>query len=127
MTSAEVALSLFAGRSCYGPVLTGTITHQARLWLWTSTKAPASWHFLTIDGDAGVAIAAHEAMQRLEMGKARGFGSVKVLARIGESCWNSSVFPGSARGGFLLPVKAAIRRAEDLAEGDDVVVRLQLL
>ena len=32
-------------------------------------------------------------MQRLEFGRRRGFGSVKVMARIGETQWKTSVFP----------------------------------
>src|SRR3546814_3833162 len=44
-------------------------------------------------GPAAEAIAMHERLRRLEYGARRGFGSVKVLARIGETEWKSSVFP----------------------------------
>lgn len=104
-----------------------TLTHQSRLWLWTTPAAPAVWHFITIDGAAGQAIAAHEAMTRLEAGKGRGFGSVKVRARIGTSVWNTSVFPSKAHDGYLLPVKAAVRKVERLGTGDRTEVRLELL
>jgi len=103
-----------------------TTTHTAALWLWTTPGAPASWHFLTLDGAAGEAIAAHEAMRRLELGRGRGFGSVKVRARIGGSDWATSVFPSKTHDGYLLPVKAAVRKAEGLAAGDRVAVRLDL-
>ncbi len=107
------------------------LTHTALLWLWTSPEAPATWHFLTIDSAAGEAIAAHEAMRRLELGprsgRARGFGSVKVRARIGGSEWATSVFPSKAHDGYLLPVKAAVRKAEKLAAGDNIAVELDLL
>ena len=33
------------------------------LWIWTSPEAPASWHFLTIDGEAGDAIRATALMR----------------------------------------------------------------
>lgn len=82
---------------------------------------------MTITGDAGEAIAAHEAMRRLEFGKGRGFGSVKVRARIGETSWNTSVFPSKEMGGYLLPVKLAVRRAEDMTKGDMAEVALELL
>ena len=107
------------------------LTHQSRLWLWTTPQAPAKWHFITIDGEAGDAIGAHEAMRRLELGPRgggrRGFGSVKVRAQIGGSLWATSVFPSKAEGGYLLPVKAAVRKAEKLAAGDMAEVRLELL
>lgn len=107
--------------------MTESLTHTAILWLWTTPEAPASWHFLTINGAAGEAIAAHEAMRRLELGKARGFGSVKVRAQAGKSVWPTSVFPSKEHGGYLLPVKAAIRKAENLAAGDAVALTLELL
>jgi hypothetical protein len=103
------------------------VVHSAQIWLWAAPEAPASWHFLTIDGQAGEAIAAHEAMDRLGSGKRRGFGSVKVRARIGDSEWATSVFPSKPHAGYLLPVKAAIRKAQKLAAGDEVAVALDLL
>ena len=103
-----------------------TITYADKVWLWTSTTSPGSWHFLTIDGAAGEAIAAHEAMRRLELGGGRGFGSVKVRALVGQSEWSTSVFPSSDRG-FILPLKAAIRKAEGIAQGSQVTAELELL
>jgi hypothetical protein len=63
-------------------------------------------------------------MRRLE-GMARGFGSLRVTARIGETSWQTSVFP-SRETGWMLPVKAAVRKAEGLAEGDEVVLTLEV-
>jgi len=104
-----------------------TVTHRGTIWIWSNGTSPASWHFLTIDGEAGEAIAAHEAMRRLELGAGRGFGSVKVKARIGETEWSTSVFPSQSSGGFILPLKAAVRKAEGLAEGVETEVSLKLL
>lgn len=108
-------------------MLDDTVEHSAAIWQWQG-DGPASWYFITFDGDAGEAIAAHEAQRRLELGsRRRGFGSVKVEARIRETSWRTSVFPGKAQGGYLLPVKAAVRKAEGIGEGDVVSVRLTLL
>jgi hypothetical protein len=101
------------------------ITHTGPLWRWTSDKAPATWHFLTIDGAAGEALSAAALMQRLELGRRAGFGSLKVKARIGDSQFSTSAFPSKTTG-WLLPVKAAVRKAEGLAEGDSVVVTLDI-
>lgn len=102
------------------------VSTAATLWVWKG-DGPAAWHFLTINGPAGETIAAHEAMERLELGKGRGFGSVKVAAQIGDSSWKTSVFPSKSVEGWLLPVKAAIRKAEGIVEGDEVMVTLELL
>lgn len=107
--------------------MSDTVTHTGTLWLWSGPEGTAAWHFLTIDGDAAAAIKAHEVMRRLEYGNGRGFGSVKVKARIGETRWATSVFPSKESGGWLLPVKLSVRRAEDLAAGDEAEVELELL
>jgi hypothetical protein len=85
---------------------------------------PIGWVALT--GAAADAVAAHELARRLELGKRRGFGSVKVTARIGGSRWQTSLFPQKT-GGWFLPVKKPIRLAEGLDFGDDIAGELELL
>jgi hypothetical protein len=104
--------------------VTEHLIHSGPLWRWTSDKAPAAWHFITIDGAAGEALSATALMRRLE-GGARGFGSLKVTARIGDSSFKTSVFPAKEIG-WLLPVKAAVRKAEGIGEGDEVEVVLEV-
>ena len=81
--------------------------------------------YLKIEGKDADTISTHELHSRIVRGKRRGFGSVKVEARIGESEWSTSVFPEDY--GWFLPVKAVIRRAESFAEGDEISVTLTLL
>jgi hypothetical protein len=106
--------------------MTETYTHTNKLWIWTTEKAPASWHFLTLDGAVGEAIAATAVMRRLEGGAKRGWGSIKVTATIGDTSWSTSIFPAKDLGGYLLPVKADVRKAEGLVAGDDVTVMVTL-
>jgi hypothetical protein len=103
-----------------------TYTVTTALWLWSSDKAPASWHFLTIDGEAAEAIHTLALMRRLEFGRKRGWGSIKVRATIGDTSWETSIFPAKDIGGWLLPVKAAVRKAEALVAGDEVSVTIDL-
>lgn len=104
--------------------MTEHVQHKGRLWRWTGASGGGTWHFLTIDGEAGEALSGTALMRKLE-GNTRGFGSLKVKARIGESTFATSVFPSKSDGGWLLPVKASVRRAEELAEGDPVLVLLE--
>lgn len=85
---------------------------------WSGDKA--SWFFVVLTGDVVGEI--HYAA----MGRTGGFGSVKVRATIGDTTWETSLFPSKESGGFVLPVKAAVRKAEGLAEGDDVVLSLRV-
>jgi Domain of unknown function (DUF1905) len=103
-------------------------THNvtAKLWIWASDKAQASWHFLTIEGEVADAIHTLALMRRLESGRRRGWGAMKVKARIGDTGWETSIFPDKGSGGWLLPVKAAVRNAEGLLAGENVVVTLLL-
>jgi hypothetical protein len=85
---------------------------------------PIGW--IAVTGEAADAVAAHELVRRLERGKRRGFGSVKVTARVGGSRWQTSLFPQKT-GGWFLPVKKPVRLAEGLDYGDAVAVELELL
>ena len=85
---------------------------------WSGEKA--SWFFVILTGDVVGEI--HYAA----MGHTGGFGSVKVRATIGDTTWETSVFPSKESGGFVLPVKAAVRKAESLTEGDTVSLTLHI-
>ncbi len=69
----------------------------------------------------------HARLHRLEFGRQRGFGSVKVMARVGETEWNTSVFPQSKQSEWVLLLSKKVMRAEGLSEGDLVSVMLELL
>jgi hypothetical protein len=92
------------------------------VWLWQgSDGAPAkgSWYFLTIDGETAQAIRAHAV-------NAAAWGSVYVEATIGATTWRTSLFPSKAAGGWLLPLKAAVRKADRIAEGSVIEASLAL-
>ena len=82
--------------------------------------------FVSLTGAAAEAVAAHELARRLELGRRRGFGSVKVAVTLGESTWTTSLFPQKS-GGWFLPIKKPVRVAEGLAFGAPVEGELGLL
>jgi hypothetical protein len=82
--------------------------------------------FVRIPPGAAEAIVAHEFKRRLEMGKRRGFGSVKVTVTLGDSRWQTSLFPNKD-GSWFLPVKKPVRLAESLEYGDTIEIGLALL
>ena len=86
-----------------------------------------TYHLITITGETAEAIAMHERLHRLEFSARRGFGSVKVMARVGETRWKTSVFPQGQKTEWILLVSKRVMRAENLAEGELVVLELQLL
>jgi len=96
------------------------ITVTSLLWIWQCSEAADRWYFITVPEEQSDEIRAHA------FGNPRGFRSVKVEARIDDVTWRTSVFPLNS-GGYLLPVKAEVRRKADLAAGDEVTIELKLL
>ena len=96
------------------------ITLTAPIWLWSEGKG--SWHFLTIPPDEAIPIRLESAVS----GVRRGFGSVRVEASINGVAWRTSIFPQKS-GGYILPIKADVRRRAAIAAGDEVTVSISLL
>ena len=94
------------------------ITVTGPLWLWTGEGG--SWHFLSIPEEQAGEVRAQALAAR------RGFGSVRIEARIGDVIWRTSVFPQKS-GGYILPVKAEVRCKAEIAAGDTVTVTLDLV
>ena len=95
------------------------IAFTSLLWIWRGEQA-GRWFFVTVPQEQCAEIKAHG------FANPRGFNSVKVEARIGEITWRTSVFPLSS-GGYVLPIKAAVRRKAGIAPGDEIIVELELL
>ena len=93
------------------------ITVTTPLWLWTGGQG--SWHFLTIPEEDATELRAEA------FAVARGFGSVKIEATVNGVTWRTSVFPQKS-GGYILPVKADVRRRAGIAAGDEVTVSLEI-
>jgi hypothetical protein len=80
----------------------------------------ASWYFTAIPRQLSADI--REIPRPL-----RGFGSVRVRARIGATEWTTSIFPDSASESYVLPLKKKVRDAESLVDGGPVFVYLEIL
>jgi hypothetical protein len=86
---------------------------SGEIWSW---RGPAPYHFVTVPDEECAAL---EAIAPLV---SYGWGVIPVAARIGATEWTTSLFPKD--GGYLVPVKDRVRKAEDLALGDTVTIRL---
>lgn len=90
----------------------------AKVWLY---DGPAGWHFVTVPVDLSSKIKASN------FGSQKAFGSVAIVATIGNTSWKTSVFPDSKAGAYLLPIKAAVRRKEKIQIGAEVQVALEVV
>ena len=96
------------------------ITVTVPIWLWSEGKG--SWHFLTVPAEEAVEIR----LQAAAAGPRRGFGSVRVAATINQITWRTSIFPQKS-GGYILPIKADVRRRAGVSAGDEVTLSLELV
>jgi hypothetical protein len=84
----------------------------------TFWRGPAPHHFVPVPDEES------EVLHELSPSVTYGWGMIPVTAGIGRTDWTTSLFPKD--GGYLLPVKREVRRAEGLELGDTVQVRLRL-
>ena len=82
------------------------------IWYW---RGPAPWYFVTVPEPECVTL-------RTWSYASYGWGMIPVVARIGDTAWETSLWPKDGR--YVVPVKAHVRRAEELDEGITVAVRL---
>ena len=75
-------------------------------------RGPSPFHFVTVPEEQSAAIEAVASLVTY------GWGVIPVQARIGETAFKTSLFPKGDM--YLVPVKDAVRRAEDLTLGDEV-------
>ena len=86
---------------------------SGELWHW---RGPAPFHFISVpEAEAG-------ALRTTAGSVSYGWGMIPVRARVGATGWKTSLFPKD--GGYVVPVKDAVRRAEGLEIGDRVTVQL---
>jgi hypothetical protein len=81
-------------------------------------RGPAPFHFVTVPDEQSAEIEAVSSMVTY------GWGAIPVKARIGRTDFTTSLFPKGEL--YLVPIKDAVRRAEGLVLGDEVIVQLRL-
>lgn len=81
-------------------------------------RGPAPFHWLGLPEDLCAVIRAEASRTTY------GWGVIPVRARIGTTEWETSLMPRD--GGYLLPVKDAVRKPQRLGDGDTVTVGLSV-
>ena len=86
------------------------------IWHW---RGPSPFHFVTVPEEQAADI------QALAADVTYGWGMIPVQVRLGGTSWKTSLFPKD--GGYVLPLKDSVRRAESVELGDMVDVELTVL
>ena len=90
---------------------------KAKVWRW---KQDAGWHFVTVPKAQSAQIRSKAS------GAKRGWGSVPVRISIGETEWETSLFPQGKTGTYLFALKASVRKAEGIEEGHVIRAEISL-
>ncbi len=81
-------------------------------------KGPAPWFFVAVPAKQSRDIKAISNVVTY------GWGVIPVHVRIGKTEYTTSLFPKDDR--YLVPIKASVRKAENLEKGNKVTVRLEI-
>ena len=88
---------------------------SGRIFFW---KGPAPWFFVTVPEEQSRDLKAISNLVTY------GWGVIPVHVRIGRTEYTTSLFPKD--GLYLVPIKASVRKAEDLSEGDEITIQLEV-
>ena len=91
------------------------LTFHGELIYW---RGPSPFHFVAVPPDGA------ELLHLVAPVATYGWGVIPVTGRVGRTEFTTSLFPKD--GGYLLPLKDAVRKAEGIGEGDTVELELTL-
>ena len=91
------------------------LTVTGEVWEW---RGPAPFHFVTLSPEEA------EAVSAIAAGVTYGWGMIPVEGRIGSTGFTTSLWPKN--GSYVIPVKDAVRSAEQIELGDVVTVELRV-
>lgn len=89
------------------------IEFSGEIWSW---RGPAPYHFVTVPEDQS------DQLRAVAGAVTYGWGMIPVRARLRATRWDTSLYPKD--GGYIVPLKDAVRQAEGLEVGDAVSVQL---
>lgn len=91
------------------------IEFTAKIWFW---KGPSPFYFVTVPAEQS------QELHFISSSVTYGWGMIPVTVQIGRTVWQTSLWPKD--GGYVVPIKVSVRRAEKIDEGDAVSVRLEV-
>lgn len=81
-------------------------------------RGPAPYHYVVVPAPEADELRAVASLVSY------GWGVIPVAVTLGSTRWTTSLFPRD--GGYLVPIKDAVRRAEDVGLGDQVDLRVSV-
>ena len=86
---------------------------KAKVWRW---PGDGGWHFVTLE---------KELSKKIRDVYTKGF--VRVVATVGKTSWDTSLFPHKLSQSYLLSVKKSVRQKENIFEGDSIKLAFKIV
>ena len=83
---------------------------NAKVWIYPGMKG--AWYFASVPKKESAEI------KKIFGALAGGWGSLPVDVTIGKTSWKTSIFPDKKSASYILPLKSAVRKKENMEEGD---------
>ena len=93
-------------------------TMKSKVWLYPGMSG---WHFV------GIAKNHSQDIKKKYGAIAKGFGSIPVEVTLGKTKWFTSIFPDKRSGTYLLPLKASVRKKEDVLAEDAISFSIKIV
>lgn len=90
---------------------------KTKVWLYPGM---AGWHFASLPQDIS------EDIKQNFGDRKRGWGSLHITATIGKTNWKTSIPPDKKSGGYLLPLKADIRKKEGILADNNITLQIEI-
>lgn len=90
------------------------LTFSAKVWVYPGI---GGWHFVYVPKSDAATIRSYNP-------KRVGFGFVPVTATVGKTTWKTSLFPSKQEGTYLLAIKHAVRKKEQIFDHDTIDVSI---
>ena len=91
------------------------IEFSGEIWFW---RGPAPWYFVTVPAEQSRDLNVISGLVTY------GWGMIPVNVLIGKTRWKTSLWAKDGR--YIVPIKASVRKAENLDQDDDVTIRLEV-
>jgi hypothetical protein len=88
---------------------------DGKIWFW---RGPAPWYFVSMPAEQSSKLNVISELVTY------GWGVVPAHVRIGNTEWRTSLFPKDEL--YIVPIKASVRKAEGIDEGDTVTIHLEV-
>ena len=91
------------------------LSFSGEIWYW---RGPSPFHFVTVPEPQA------RELRDVSSEVTYGWGMIPVDVRVGNTKFQTSLWPKD--GGYIVPIKDVVRRAEEVDDGDVVDVRMTI-